>query len=376
MKRSHLTESFWAATLAAVVVAALSLAACGGSDTATTDTAAASPSVAATISSTPTPTYAWTPGTGPIAAMTYPPQAGSEGAGFEPATNGWDFTPTVDIEVTALGFFDDGQDGLRHSHPVGIFDAQTEKLLVKAVVQPQSPLDGVFRFVQIERLVLRADKSYVVASFCRPPYDPEAQSPSGATCAAEIAFGAPREAVPASKLTFPEVSNYSFLNANFKFRPVAAPVAAATIPPQEGTTEGFTSSTNGWEFTPTVDIQVTHLGYYDDSGDGLRHPHPVGIFDVFTQKLLITTTVEKMSPLDGAYRFAKIQPLTLAAGTSYIVATVSYPPFDPEVAGPTGLVFAPEIEYVGYREALTDEFVYPASSPYEFITANFKYISL
>jgi hypothetical protein len=55
------------------------------------------------------------------------------------------------------------------------------------------------------------------------------------------------------------------------------------------------------------------------------------------------------------------------------VVTVSYPPFDPEVDGPTGLVFAPEIEYVGYREALTDEFVYPPSSPYEFITANFKY---
>ena len=69
----------------------------------------------------------------------------------------------------------------------------------------------------------------------------------------------------------------------------------------------------------------------------------------------------------------KSQPLTLAAGTSYVVATVSTPPFDPEVNGPTGLVFAPEIEYVRYRETLTDEFVYPAISSYEYITANFKY---
>jgi len=157
------------------------------------------------------------------------------------------------------------------------------------------------------------------------------------------------------------------------WKPGARPIPAASLPAQEGTTEGFKSSTNGWEFKPTVDIQVTHLGYFDDSADGLRHPHPLGIFDVSTQKLLVETTVEKMSPLDGAYRFAKIQPVTLKAGTSYVVATVSYPPFDPEVEGPTGLIFAAEIEYVGYRETLTDEFVYPASSSYEFITANFKY---
>ena len=155
--------------------------------------------------------------------------------------------------------------------------------------------------------------------------------------------------------------------------PGAKPIPAASIPAQEGTTEGFQSSTNGWEFKPTVDIQVTHLGYFDDSGNGLRHPHPVGIFDVSTQKLLVKTTVEKKSSLDGAYRFTRIQPVTLAAGASYVVATVSYPPFDPEVNGPTGLVFAPEIEYVGYRETLTDEFVYPPTNPNEFITANFKY---
>jgi hypothetical protein len=155
--------------------------------------------------------------------------------------------------------------------------------------------------------------------------------------------------------------------------PGAKPIPAATFPAQEGTTEGFQSSTNGWEFKPTVDIKVTDLGYFDDGGEGLRHPHPVGIFDTDTEKLLVKTTVQRMSPLDEACRFAKIQPLTLKAGKSYVVATVSYPPFDPEVSGPTGLVWAPEIEYVGYSETLTDKFVYPASSGYQFITANFKY---
>ena len=98
----------------------------------------------------------------------------------------------------------------------------------------------------------------------------------------------------------------------------------------------------------------------------------MGISDTATKKLVVKTTVQRMSPLDEAYRFAKIRPLTLKAGKSYVVATVSYPPFDPETNGPTGLVWSPEIEYVGYREVLTDKFTFPAPSDYEFITANFK----
>ena len=100
----------------------------------------------------------------------------------------------------------------------------------------------------------------------------------------------------------------------------------------------------------------------------------MGIFDTDTEKLLVKATVQRMSPLDEAYRFAKIKPVTLQPGESYVVATVSpTPPFDSEVSGPTGLVWAPEIEYAGYRETPTDKFVYPAPSGYQFITANFKY---
>ena len=32
-----------------------------------------------------------------------------------------------------------------------------------------------------------------------------------------------------------------------------------------------------------------------------------------------------------------------------------------------------EIEYVGYRETMYDELIYPPTSPYEYLTANFKY---
>ena len=58
-----------------------------------------------------------------------------------------------------------------------------------------------------------------------------------------------------------------------------------------------------------------------------------------------------------------------------MVATVSYPPFDPEVDAPTDLGFACGIEYVGYRETLTRTLVFPAPSDYQFITANFRFVA-
>ena len=155
--------------------------------------------------------------------------------------------------------------------------------------------------------------------------------------------------------------------------PGASPIPAASIPAQKGTTTGFRSSTGGWGFKPTVDIEVTDLGSFDDSGNGLLHSHTVGIFDAGTQKLLAQVTVQPDSPLDGTYRFASITPDTLRAGRSYVVAALSVSPFDPEVNGPKGLVWSPEIQYGGYREVSTGTFAFPGQSSYFFITANFKY---
>lgn len=60
--RTRPEGSHWAATLAAVVVAALALAACGGSDTTTSDSASKAPSqAAASPSATPTPVAAELP---------------------------------------------------------------------------------------------------------------------------------------------------------------------------------------------------------------------------------------------------------------------------------------------------------------------------
>lgn len=157
------------------------------------------------------------------------------------------------------------------------------------------------------------------------------------------------------------------------WEPGKKPIPAVSFPAQKPMEPPYNECSNGWEFKPAVDINVTALGFYDDSGNGLRQPHPLGIFDADTEELLVRTTVQRQSPLDGLFRFTKIKPVTLEAGRSYVVVTVSDSPFEPEVENPTGLVFAPDIEFVGYRETLTNEFVFPAPSPYRFFSANFKY---
>ena len=68
---------------------------------------------------------------------------------------GWQFTVNTAIDVTALGVFDSGQDGLVESHDVGIWDS-TCNLLVSATVQSGTtdPLTDQFRYVDVSTTLL------------------------------------------------------------------------------------------------------------------------------------------------------------------------------------------------------------------------------
>ena len=82
--------------------------------------------------------------------------------------------------------------------------------------------------------------------------------------------------------------------------------------------------TVGWEFSPTSDIWVTQLGYFDLAQDGLNVQHEIGIWDV-NQELLVSATVESGSvgSLTGDYRYVSIPPTLLSAGQALIIgATV------------------------------------------------------
>ena len=101
MHRPHPTRFVRAATLTLAVAALAALAACGATTPA------------------PAPSISWAPGESPIAAVSIPAQEATT-ANFEPGTGGWIFKPAVDIEVTALGFYDDGKDGLLGRPPSSV----------------------------------------------------------------------------------------------------------------------------------------------------------------------------------------------------------------------------------------------------------------
>jgi hypothetical protein len=87
------------------------------------------------------------------------------------------------------------------------------------------------------------------------------------------------------------------------------------------------SGLHGTEFTPTSNITVTGLGYYDDilvGNNGLDVSHAVGIYRVSDQQLLASATVPSgtSAPKTNHFRFVSINPLTLQAGTAYVVAAI------------------------------------------------------
>lgn len=88
------------------------------------------------------------------------------------------------------------------------------------------------------------------------------------------------------------------------------------------------SGIQGLIFSPNEDIQITALGWYDDTfstGNGLSVSHVVGIFEFGSGTLLASATVPAgtTAPKTNVFRFVPIVPLPLTAGGSYVVAGVA-----------------------------------------------------
>ena len=69
------------------------------------------------------------------------------------------------------------------------------------------------------------------------------------------------------------------------------------------------------------DIFITHLGFYDLGRRGLGDPHPVGIYDVESEELVVSTTVPSgtSAKLDGQFRFVRVATTKLTAGKQYVI---------------------------------------------------------
>lgn len=159
-------------------------------------------------------------------------------------------------------------------------------------------------------------------------------------------------------------------------QPVRAGIIAFTFPdPREG--PASVTGNDGFQFQPTLPIQVTSLGYYDRFQDGLTLIHPVAIFDVATKTILAVTDVGPGSTLEGLFRYNAIAPLSLNVGQSYMVVGF-HPGSDTDdfaAYNPAGLTIAPQLKYEGYWLNFFSSLILPHhdDSPNMFFGPNFQF---
>jgi hypothetical protein len=168
-----------------------------------------------------------------------PPSCPTEAVGTP--TVGWVFRPKVDIKVTELGCYDADQDGLIHTHQVGIFDARTDRLRAGVKVGPGSALDGAFRWESLAKpLILKAGHPYAIGTASESTKAGQETMYQEGTeqWAPEIHFGGLRTTL-GSKVAFSAPTNrklyfawgkVAWMSPNFKFQRVVRLTGAADNP--------------------------------------------------------------------------------------------------------------------------------------------------
>ena len=73
---------------------------------------------------------------------------------------------------------------------------------------------------------------------------------------------------------------------------------------------------DGLFFTPTENITLTKLGYYNG---GFLQSHAVTLFDATTRQALSTATVSATSVLESGFRYENVAPVQLEMGRQYAV---------------------------------------------------------
>jgi hypothetical protein len=129
------------------------------------------------------------------------------------------------------------------------------------------------------------------------------------------------------------------------------PGAALTGP---GTLTFDRNNTFGWRFTPTSDIDVTALGFFDatslpaGASSGLSQSHEVGIFRVSDQTLAVSTTISAgtVGVLAANFRYVTLPaPVRLTSGTTYVMAGFSLSASPDSAAAASSWTMAPGIVF-------------------------------
>jgi hypothetical protein len=132
---------------------------------------------------------------------------------------------------------------------------------------------------------------------------------------------------------------------------VPVPGARLTGP---GTLTFDRNNTFGWRFTPTTDIDVTSLGFFDATNlsagvdTGLSQSHEVGIFRVSDQALAVSTTIPTgtVGVLVANFRYVTLPaPVRLTSGTTYVMAGFSLSASPDSAAAASSWTMAPGIVF-------------------------------
>ena len=173
----------------------------------------------------------------PARALTIGPALQSFAAGSlggDPSfrgTLGYRFTTSSTLTITALGFFDDLDDGLLSPHDVGIFAASNQQLLVSASIPAgvSSYLQDGYRWVSLAPFNLAAGTYVIGATLPGDParFDPVHYSASNPVTIAGMILASESLSQVADPLalvmpSIDEGVGYGFFGANFA-TPVTAP---------------------------------------------------------------------------------------------------------------------------------------------------------
>ena len=155
-------------------------------------------------------------------------------AGNSATTLGWVFSSNTTVTVTALGYYDDGSNGLAEVHDVGIFSSTGSLLFSTTIPAGNSgALIAGFRYVSIAPVVLSIGNYTIAGTIGAQASDPVAYNVAGLSSAAQITIpsGASRYTESGSytsltypTLAFPSSNPYNvYFGPNFQVSPVPEP---------------------------------------------------------------------------------------------------------------------------------------------------------
>ncbi len=133
-----------------------------------------------------------------------------------------------------------------------------------------------------------------------------------------------------------------------------ADAVSGTSPSIVGTVTFDRNNTFGWRFTPTTDIDVTALGFFDatslpaGNGTGLSQSHDVGIYRVPDQFLIASNTIPAgiAGTLNANFRYVALAaPVRLTGGTTYLMAGFALSASPDSAAAASNWTMAPGILY-------------------------------